>query len=351
MSKKIIFMVFSLLMIGVDQVSAISPPSDQIVNLIEKALSYGTEPTISLGYIIGDKSSYYVYQADQVSQEGPQLKYEVGSITKTLTASMIAQAVDEGLVQLDQAFSYYLPSPSINSSENAPTIQQLLTHQSGYPTLFDNDIIIENIRLSLNPYYGVTKDMLLGELEAYSSNDSHNSFEYSNVNAAVLGLVLEAVYQQPYDVLASDFIQEELALENTHFIDATTDSTNHWEWSSDDAYLPAVAMISTVEDMLAYSRLQLDNRLGWVEESHQLLAEGVAATTNGLLQADYMAYHWFYDESHDVYWHDGGTGGYTSYIALNIDKEVAVVVLSNIPMDEGIPANIIGSQFMNELLQ
>lgn len=349
LSKKILFIVLSVLIISAGKIHATSSPSEPIVNLIEDALTYGTDPIISVGLIQGNESSHYVYQADQVIEEGPLIEYEVGSITKTLTASMLAQAVDEGLVHLDHSFSQYLPS--LDSSHNYPTIRQLLTHQSGYPTLFDNETILENIRLSLNPYHGVTRNRLLEELVTYSTGNAHTSFGYSNVNAAILGLVLESVYQQPYESLVKEFMEEELALNNSYFFESSTDLRNQWEWSADDVYAPAAAMVSNIEDMLTYSQVQLDEDKFWLKESHSLLAQGAQSSSDSVLRQDKVAYHWFYDEVNDVYWHDGGTGGYTSYIGFNIEKDLAVVVLSNIPMDEGIPANVIGSQMMDELIQ
>ncbi|XJS11102.1 serine hydrolase domain-containing protein [Aerococcaceae bacterium WGS1372] len=349
MYRKLLVLTMSVLTLSVVRVNAMSQPSDGTISLIEEALAYGSQATISLGYIEDGQSTYYVYQDGQSVEEGPLYNYEVGSITKTVTAAMVARAVEEGKIQIDNRLNDYIPS--LDQGLSYPTIQQLLTHQSGYPTLFDNDIIIENLRMDLNPYHGVSKDMLLEESTSQIPEGEAHDFEYSNVNASLLALVLEAVYGYSYAELVADFISEDLALTDTRLSNEEKDLMNQWEWSVDDAYAPAAAMISNIADMLAYSQVQLDEGKPWVEESHRLLAKGNPSSSETRLSTDQLAYHWFYDEGNQLYWHDGGTGGYTSYIGFNLDQQKAVVVLSNVPMDQGIPASIIGSQMLTELLQ
>lgn len=88
-------------------------------------------------------------------------------------------------------------------------------------------------------------------------NESYN-FKYSNVGYAILGLILEAVYEKEYTILMNDFVQNELKLSNTKISDQSGDLGKYWEWRRDDVYLAAGAITSDISDMLTYAQMQLD---------------------------------------------------------------------------------------------
>ena len=99
----------------------------------EDALKYTTygkpDARITVGTIKNGLVSYGVYGENGELVQLENHEYEIGSLTKTLTAAMISKAVTEGRIRLDDTIDVYLPLPE---GKSYPTIAELLTHTSGY---------------------------------------------------------------------------------------------------------------------------------------------------------------------------------------------------------------------------
>lgn len=72
--------------------------------------------------------------------------------------------------------------------------------------------------------------MVLGKAGNLSIDNANYDFVYSNYGYAVLGLVLEAVYETEYTSLLNDFAQNELGLTNTRISYKSGDLGNYWDW-------------------------------------------------------------------------------------------------------------------------
>lgn len=333
-------------------VPSLSQDRPSFDSVIEEAVNASDDAIITIGYIEKGQTDFQVYTKEGIDESKPIHAYEVGSITKTFTGTLVARAVEEGLLNIDDSISEYLNLPE---DTDYPTIRQLLTHTSGYPTFFENEIIIDNLTQGANPYHGVTREMMLEEVAENTTKVGEQAFQYSNFNAGVLGLVLESIYEENYAVLLENYLSEDLRLEETYLFEEETTLGNNWCWSKDtEAYVPAGALISNIEDMLSYLDLQLSEANAEIQASHDPLRE-VNATSgdNGDLgiRIDAVAYQWMLNQEEDIIWHDGGTGGYTSYIGFNKAEGVGVVVLSNVAMDQGIPSNLLGSLLLMEKLE
>lgn len=305
---------------------------------------------INVGIIQDGQSTYQVYSEDESVDSNQVFEYEIGSITKTFTGTMIAKAVDEGLIDLDAEMDEYIP---YIYDLDYPTVRQLLTHTSGYPTFIENQLISRNILADSNPYLGVTTEMIRVEAsENIPDMTKKHEFQYANFNAGLLGLVLESVYKESYSDLLNHFITTDLGLNSTHLYYEETELGNNWVWEYGDGYAPAAAIISNIEDMMRYAKRQLEST-DWIEKSHQSLAQ-IDATTNEMdlygLRQDEMGYQWMLNSKDQIIWHDGATGGYTSFIGFNPKEQTAVVVLSNVPINEGVTSAMIGGVLLKELL-
>ncbi len=99
----------------------------------EDALKYTTQgkpdARITVGIIKDGQASFTVYGENGQTLPQENHVYEIGSLTKTMTASMIGKAVTEGRVSLDDTIDNYLP---LLEGKNYPTVMELLTHTSGY---------------------------------------------------------------------------------------------------------------------------------------------------------------------------------------------------------------------------
>lgn len=144
----------------------------------------------------------------------PGMKFRIGSVTKTFTAVLILQLVQEGGLSLDQTLESVLPGAVPNG--NAITIRQLLNHTSG---LFDyvqaqNPSFLEGI--GNDPLRIWTPQELVAVANANAPYFAPgNGFHYSNANYVLLGMIIEALTHRTYaQEVTSRFIVP-LGLKNT----------------------------------------------------------------------------------------------------------------------------------------
>lgn len=335
--------VFALSLYGKHQMSKIPELS------FEEALAYTTKGNdkvvITVGIIKDGSASYTVYGRDgKILPQEPHT-YEIGSLTKTFTAAMISRAVQEGKINLSAAIDLYLDLPDGNVY---PTVEELLTHTSGYKGYYFEAPMISNFFNGRNDFYGITKDMVLDRAGSLSLPEGEYDFNYSNFGYAVLGLVLESVYGEDYTALMNRFLQDDLGLSNTRISDMSGDLENYWAWNSGDAYLSAGAITSDIDDMLAYAQMQLEG-LGPFASCHGSLKNIDAATAQYKMMGinmDEIGMAWIIDRENGIVWHNGGTGDYNSYLGFDPETGTAVVILSNLSPSYRIPATVLGAKLM-----
>lgn len=317
-----------------------------------EALAYTTknnpDATITVGMIKDGQISYKVYGEDGRELPAALHTYEIGSLTKTFTAALINKAISEGRVSLESTVDQYLPLPDGNQY---PTIRELLTHTSGYRGYYFETPMIGNFMIGRNDFYGITKNMAFDCLSQLNTSQNSYDFTYSNYGYAVLGLVLEAVYDTDYTTLANDFAQNELGLTNTKISDQNGDLENYWDWKNGDAYLSAGAITSDISDMLAYAQMQLEGDPHFADCHHALAAVNVsnASYESMGIRMDEIGMAWILDTENGIIWHNGGTGDYNSYLGFHPQSQTAVVILSNLPPSYRIPATVLGVKLLEEL--
>ena len=318
----------------------------------QEALEYTTEgkedAVITVGIIKDGQISYTVYGENGSELTKELHTYEIGSLTKTFTSALINKAANEGKLDLESTIDRYLSLPK---GKGYPTIKELLTHTSGYKSYYFESIMLSNFFKGRNDFYGITKDMVLGKAGELNLDKESYSFVYSNYGYAVLGLLLESVYEKDYTSLMNEFIHKELGLVNTRIADKEGDLGNYWDWKEQDAYLSAGALTSDIADMLAYAQMQLENS-PYFTECHKSLKVINASTKQYELMGihmDEIGMAWIIDKENEIIWHNGGTGAYNSYLGFQPEAGVAVVVLSNLPPNDRIPATVLGVKVFTEL--
>jgi CubicO group peptidase (beta-lactamase class C family) len=228
-----------------------SMAGEQLMNKIpgmsfQECLEYTTkgneDAVITVGIIQDGKASYTVYGADGKKLPLQEHTYEIGSLTKTFTAAMINTAAKEGRVDLHAAIDQYIELPEGNVY---PTIEQLLTHTSGYERDYFERPMVSNFFLNRNDYFGITKDMVIQRAGKISLSDEYG-FNYSNYGYAMLGIVLENVYGQEYKTLMDDFLRSQLNLSHSQISNQKGDLGKYWDWNDDDAYLAAGGIVSNI---------------------------------------------------------------------------------------------------------
>jgi D-alanyl-D-alanine carboxypeptidase len=142
----------------------------------------------------------------------PNTHVRVASITKTFVAATVLQLVAEGKVDLDATIDTYLPGRVHGEGfdGSAITVRQLLRHQSGLPEYFDPGTEI--------PTGPVAAEQLLDAALARPAQfPPGTSWEYTNTNYVVAGLIIEAVTGRPTVDEITRRIIAPLGLTDTYF--------------------------------------------------------------------------------------------------------------------------------------
>lgn len=289
--------------------------------------------------------------------------FEIGSVTKTFTALLLAQMAAQGEVRLDDAVRQYLPLPDApESTSQAITLRDLATHHSGLPRMPSNMQPANHD----DPYADYDAAKLLAFIESYgTSKPDDASFNYSNLGAGLLGYALANRAKKPFFDLLAERVLDPLGL-----IDTTIDlseaqqarftqghrANGHpsgpWKLNALEA---AGALRATANDLLVYLEAF------YLPRNPQDISKAVGDTLNVALEdaqkprnklSDDLAIclGWLYQHDGDTHFHTGGTGGYTSYAAFSREKQRAIVVLVNAAAgDYGTPADVIGRYLVERL--
>lgn len=281
--------------------------------------------------------------------------FEIGSITKTFTGLVLAQMVAQGKVRLDEPVRELLP-PGTVARPRGPeiTLLDLVTQHSGLPRLPDNLAPADPD----NPYSDYRALNLYQFLAGRGVEKPADApFLYSNLGVGLLGQALADRAGTTYAKLVSDEVTVPLQLSDTgvsltagqqaRFIQGHTfDNRLAHAWDA-DALAGAGALRSTAADMLTYLEASLHPEslvtggegarrtlAAAITQSHQLRADA---------GADKIAFAWFYNPQTKDYWHNGATGGYSSFAFFNSQGDYAGVVLMNRTVGtQGSLADLIG---------
>jgi len=303
-------------------------PATPLSDCIRSSLRGRNNANITIGTIKDGKREWAVYGHEGSVLPKTLHNYEIASITKTVTATMIAGAVSANLIRIDDPINRYLDLPE---GKAYPTIRQLMTHTSGYKSFYYEPVMLGNIRGGRGIFSGITGEMLLRRAAELNITDKPQPFSYSNFGVSLLGLVLEAVYGEKYTVLANRFLQEN-GMPNSHVYDGTGDLGDYYKWNVDDGYIPAGGVVSDIEDMLIYAQKQLDDQ-GIFAMTHETLSKVTVTSKNRMMVnmgINEVGMNWAKDTRNNFIWHSGDLGVYHSYLGICLETDTAVVVLSKL---------------------
>jgi CubicO group peptidase (beta-lactamase class C family) len=268
---------------------------------------------------------------------GPKSVFEMGSITKAFTGTLLADAVERGLVKLDDPVAKHLPANVKMPTRGGRqiTLLDLATHRSSLtrmPTNMKPD--------GANPYPPYTIPEMYAFLSGHTlRRDIGSEYEYSNIGVALLGHVLERVNGKPYEELVQERILRPLGMS----MSSTRAEGPMQEWLTVGhdarglvapyrgwAALPGMgALRSNAEDMLKFlaaNAKPADTPLGRaMRVAQQPRNESGPNAKSGL--------NWRILEYGDrrIINHGGATQGFVTVAAFDPDAHVGVVVLANYP--------------------
>lgn len=304
---------------------------------------------ITVGKIQDGESSWVVYGKNGEILPQKAYTYEIGSLTKTFTAAALYKAYLDGKLGLDDSIDRYIDLPT---GRGYPTIKRLITHTSGYSGWYFETPMTENFFKNRNDFYGVTDEMTAARLGKIKLENKDYPFLYSNFGFAAAGLVLENVYGTDYTDFINGFARNELGLKNTRITDNSGDAGDYMQWSTGGAYLPAGALVSDIDDMLEYARINTDGSREYLTKAHEALTDVTNDNPSyrkmGLI-TDAVGAAWMIDRENGFIWHNGGTDSQNCYLSMDIESGNAVVILSNQKPSYKIPATIIGPKLLKEM--
>jgi len=264
--------------------------------------------------------------------------FEIGSITKTFTATTLADMAAKGEVMLDDPVAKYLPSGSKVPSRNGReiTLVDLATQSSGLPRMPTNF----HPKDPTNPYADYTEQQAIDFVSSYQlTRDVGAEYEYSNLGMGLLGIALARREGVSYEDLVRKHVLDPFGMTDTRVV-FTPSMKERLALGHDEAgsvvstwdipgLAGAGALRSTVNDMLKYLAANVD-------PSHAPLAPALTmahvkrhGTNNPNLNLG-LAWHILTTPSGgSVTWHNGGTGGYRTFIGFDDARHAGVVVLSN----------------------
>jgi D-alanyl-D-alanine-carboxypeptidase/D-alanyl-D-alanine-endopeptidase len=329
-------LVFSVLMFCSTPALAISN-EDVRTALEQRFKGDRTGACIAAGVIDDGTIAAAYYCADPNSQRpyDEHTAFEIGSVTKTMTAALLAEFIARGEVALSDPIAQLLPPgtpvPSFNGREI--TIADIVTHTSGLPavpaTYRPRDVN--------NPYAGATERDLLDALAATRLTRAPGSkWEYSNFATIVLSYALAKRSGKDYEALLRERLLVPLGMNETYVARRPTQvrlAQGHlpnampalpWDFHPDMAGVGGVR--ATLPDMLRY----LEGQLGTRESA---ITPALARTQEQVADVDghRMGMNWNLStrNGHTRMSHGGGTGGYSSFAGFDRTAKRGVVLLSD----------------------
>lgn len=334
---KIIFtpFLFIALFIGVQ---AQAPLPDAVKDNIKARVDNGISPGIVVGIMDADGSHYFSYGVKSLKSKesvNEHSVFEIGSITKTFTGTLLADMVIKGEAKLDDPLQNYLPTGVTAPIRNDASIKlvHLSNHTSSLPRMPDNFKPVN----PANPYADYSEEQLYDFLNNYKlTRDIGSQYEYSNYAAGLLGHIIAAKKGVTYEKLMIDVIARPLKLNDTRIaftpkMKANLAMGHNEEVEVENWDLPTLAgagaIRSTAVDMLKYVGANMGKVKSKLYPAMQLSQKNSRAEGSNPMVG--LGWHKMVSEGIEIIWHNGGTGGYRSFIGFTKDGSKGVVVLSN----------------------
>jgi D-alanyl-D-alanine-carboxypeptidase/D-alanyl-D-alanine-endopeptidase len=262
--------------------------------------------------------------------------FEIGSMTKVFTSVLLADAVQRKEVALTDPVNKFLPDAAKvpDRAGKSITLQDLAQHTSALPRLPGN-MKPQDMR---NPYADYSVDQLYQFLASVQlARDIGAQYEYSNLGAGLLGHVLARRAGMDYEALVRSRILDPLGMKSTSITlssdqkarltpghNAQLQAVPNWDIPT---LAGAGALRSTTNDMLTFLSAVLGYRKPPLADAFALTTSTRRSAAPGLDIG--LGWHIFTAHGKDVVWHNGGTGGYRTFMGVDPNARVGVVILSN----------------------
>lgn len=292
------------------------------------ALPYldGALDKVSMAVVDGDTVTYANFGADS------DTVYEIGSVTKTFTSLLLADAIERGDVTAESALGAFLPLGDAPVAD--VTLAELASHRSGLPRNAPLSLAEELLFLG-SPHrdpFSQDVDGVIAQARTMTLSQ-RGTVNYSNLGTALLGQALAANSSMAYEELVRQSIFEPLGM-SASTVPVTVDNLpsdvltgysidgKHAPAWTLNGSAPAGGIHSTAEDLVRYAQALLEGT-----------APGMGALTprweDGYGTRIGYAWNTTTVAGHTVTSHGGATGGFCAAITLDLANDRAVIILSS----------------------
>lgn len=321
-------------------------------SLVHQALTefMGDGSRVGLSAGIYTKGNAFTYNYGTTDRNRPQLPsqytvYEIASLTKTFTATILAHAILEKKIKERDDIRKYLKSsyPNLQYAGQPIRMVHLTNLTSRLPNWLPDDPA---------PFVNAHPDSMVSILtkihKSYTRADFYADLhqvrldtlpgtkpDHSNVAAQLLGYILEDVYRMDFKGLISHFFGSPLQMRRTTILSSVAgepllakgydDKGRQMGYIDWPDVQEAGGINSNVSDMLKYIRYQLNEKNAAIKLSHQI-------TFGSIANGEAYAFNWRVNKNAIGYRelsHSGGSPGFSSFILLNPDQQTGIILLAN----------------------
>ena len=302
--------------------------------VMKKMTEFPLETQFSIGYISDDEVVYdgVIHKSSGVERiDNAESVFEIGSVTKVFTAYLLSLAVQDKLIDLDDNIWDRLESEE--KDQPKITYKQLSNHTSGIPRISAH--LEKRMTDGADPY----KSYGQAELQEYLNTklkletEPGRKYAYSNVAVGLLGYSVSRHYGADYRSVMQRKVLDQLEMQSSYLdpddvkenlvggIGFMGQPTVGWHFG---ALGGAGCMLSNSRDMIAFikANFKKDKVLKRIRKK--------TFEINDFLD---MGLGWHIvksEDGHKYYFHNGGTGGYTSFLCIDTDRKLGMVILTNV---------------------
>lgn len=271
---------------------------------------------------------------------GRDTRFEIGSVGKTLTGMLLADLAADGVVDPDQPLRDLLPDHAFDDPDlAATTLAELASHRSGLPSVRFTGILQAlgahlRDRAGRDPYAGQDTRWLAATLKNASVDGGEHAVSYSNYGMAVLGYALSRRAGTAYPDLLERRLLAPLGMRHTGFsLDGaappegaarggTGGGRPMAPWQGSGYAGAGIGLWSTAGDLATLVSATMAGTAPGADAARPRFDES---------EARRVGYGWFTDrvDGREITWHNGGTGGFRSFVGFDRASGRGVVVLAN----------------------
>jgi len=350
--KKIYWRLFIAILFfynnSIAQVNAVHP----IQSKLDSVFKLNSVPGILVASSVKGKHQLFTVGVADKKLNIPfteETQFEMGSISKTFTAFIVESVLEKNKISDTSLITQFLPD-SLTKNKAIAHIQllHLLNHTSGLPRLPENIGIPQD---RLQPYANYDKE----QLYYYLSKTEPKTFgriAYSNLGVGLAGVIAENISGKSYEQLLSEYINKPFQLKHTGIQSAKkmpkatgyfgNEVATYWDMN---VMVGAGGIKTDANDLLRY--------LDYIAFNQSLpVVKSVLQKTTQLNKQVAISKAWHTIEKEGktlLYWHNGGTYGFSTFAAFNPTTQNSIIVVIN-AFNKNDIADKLGIDIMTNLL-